>query len=100
MKKKGEYNPEETGGLYGTSIAFGIINLVLVGICFLIRLVVVSAGLALFFLLAFYAVFLEIKDGITEKDMKGLAKGLLGFAINVAALILYFYNLKLKYFGI
>ncbi len=91
MKKKGEYNPEETGGLYGTSIAFGIINLVLVGICFLIRLVVVSAGLALFFLLAFYAVFLEIKDGIT--------KGLLGFAINVAALILYFYNLKLKYFG-
>ena len=68
-------------------------------VCFLIRLAVVCAGLALFFLLAFYAVFLEIKDGITEKDMKGLAKGLLGLAINVAALILYFYNLKLKYFG-
>ena len=43
MKKKGEYNPEETG----------------------------------FFLLAFYAVFSEIKDGITERNMKGLAKGLL-----------------------
>ncbi|MCR5228381.1 MAG: hypothetical protein K6E27_14375 [Eubacterium sp.] len=99
MKKKGEYNPDDIGGLYGTAIAFGVINLVLVGICFLIKLAVVSAGLALFFLLAFYAVFLEVKDGIKEKNMKGLGKGLLGLAINVAALILYFYNLKIKYFG-
>lgn len=99
MKKKSDNNPEETGSLSGSSIAFGIINLVLVGICFLIKLAVISTGLILFFLLAFYAVFLEVKNGITEKDMKVLGKGLLGLAINVAALILYLYNLKLKYLG-
>lgn len=99
MKKKGDYNSGDVGGLYGASIAIGIINLFLVGLFFLLKLAVVGAGLVLFFMLAFYAVFLEVKDGIVEKNMKGLGKGLLGLAINVGALVLYFYNLKRIYFG-
>ena len=97
MKKKGDYNPEGTGGLYGISTTIGLINLGLVGLSLLTKLTVISAGLVLFFLLAFYAVFLEIKDGITEKNKKGLIKGLLGLAINVVALVLYFYILKLRF---
>lgn len=99
MKKKGDYNPGDIGGLYGTAMAIGIINLVLVGLLYLLKFAVIAAGLLLFFMLGFYAVILEIKDGIKEKNMKGLGKGLLGLAINVLAVVLYFYKLKMIYFG-
>ncbi|MCR5213332.1 MAG: hypothetical protein K6E10_02880 [Eubacterium sp.] len=99
MKKENNYNSGRNKELYGTGISFGIINLLLVGICFLIRLAIISSGLVLFFLLAFYAVFEEFKKGIEERNKKGLLKAFIGLAINVVALILYFYNLKIKYMG-
>ena len=97
--KKGNYNPEGTGGAYGPAVTFAVINLALVGLCFVIKLTIITSGTILFFLLGFYAVYLAIKDGITEKNMKGLGMGILGLLINIVAIVLYLMILKSRFSG-
>ena len=82
-----EINREpELKGADGASIIFGIINLALVGLFFLIKKVFLGAGFALFFLLGFYAVCQALKYGIKEKDLKCLVMGMLGFILNIVSL--------------
>lgn len=45
-----------------------------------------GSGIVLFFMLGFYAVFHAIKNGIKEKDIKSIGKGILGLILNIAAL--------------
>ena len=96
-KKISAYKSDEKGNLDGASIAFGIINLLLVGMCFLIKLTIISAGLVLFFMLGFYASFLEVKDGIVERELKGFLQGMGGLTINIIAVVLYLLILKSRF---
>ena len=78
-------NNSKINGADGAAICFGIINLVLVLLFFLIKRVIFGAPVLLFFLLGFYAVCMAIKNGIKEKDFKCLGMGILGFILNIAA---------------
>jgi hypothetical protein len=79
-------NNGEVKGADEASIFFGIFNLILVAIFYLVKKAFVGGGVALFFMLGFYAAFHAIKNGIKEKDFKGLGKGILGMILNIAAL--------------
>ena len=76
----------EIKGADAASILFGVINLILVAIFYLIKKAFVGGGVALFFMLGFYAAFHAIKNGIKEMDFKSLGKGILGLILNIAAL--------------
>ena len=79
-------NDSEIKGEDGAAIVFGVINLVLVALFFLIKKLFLGASVALFFLFGFYAVFLAIKNGIKEKNMKCLGMGILGLILHLAAI--------------
>ncbi len=96
-RKISAYKPDEKGNLSGTAISFGIINLALVGLCYLIKLAIISSGLLLFFLLGFYASFVEVKDAISERELKPILKALAGLAINIVAAIIYLMIMKARY---
>ena len=98
-EKIGEYSSGETGGVYGLAVTIAVINLALVGLVALINLVLLSSGVLLFFLLGFYAVFLALKDALTEKNKKGGLLGLAGLAINVVALVIYLMIMKSRFVG-
>ena len=78
-------NDSKINGADGAAIVFGVINLALVALFYLIKKVFLGAGIALFFILGFYSVGMAIKNGINEKNMKCLGMGILGLILNIAA---------------
>ncbi len=97
MSKKGDYNPEGTGGVYNLAVLIAVINLALVGLVALVDIMLLSSGVILFFLLGFYAVYLAIRDAIEERDKIGGLKALAGVAINVVAVVIYFMIMKSRF---